>query len=70
MSVTPEDMNGLMLGGDHAIALENGRLLVGGMFSYTHSELDARTSDGKVDSLGLGVYTTGCITAVTMWMAC
>ncbi|MEM8026703.1 autotransporter outer membrane beta-barrel domain-containing protein [Morganella morganii] len=53
-----QDMNGLMLGGDHAIALENGRLLVGGMFSYTHSELDARTSDGKVDSLGLGVYTT------------
>ena len=24
-----QDMNGLMLGGDHAIALENGRLLVG-----------------------------------------
>ncbi|GKX58319.1 autotransporter outer membrane beta-barrel domain-containing protein [Leminorella grimontii] len=53
-----QDMNGVMLGGDHAIALDNGRLLVGGMFSYTHSELDARTSDGKVDSYAIGLYTT------------
>lgn len=53
-----QDMNGVMLGGDHAIALDNARLLIGGMFSYTHSELDASSSDGKVDSYALGLYTT------------
>lgn len=53
-----QDMNGVMLGGDHAIALENSRLLLGSMFSYTHSELDAHSSDGKVDSYALGLYGT------------
>lgn len=53
-----QDMNGVMLGGDRAIALENSRLLLGSMFSYTHSSLDARSSDGKVDSYALGFYGT------------
>lgn len=53
-----QDMNGVMLGGDHAIELTDARLLIGGLFSYTHSELDSRSGDGKVDSYGLGVYTT------------
>ncbi|GKX62727.1 autotransporter outer membrane beta-barrel domain-containing protein [Pragia fontium] len=53
-----QDMNGVMLGGDRAIELEGSRLLIGGLFSYTHSKLDSRSGDGKVDSYGLGVYTT------------
>ncbi|WP_261822405.1 autotransporter outer membrane beta-barrel domain-containing protein [Pragia fontium] len=53
-----QDMNGVMLGGDHAIELQGSRLLIGGLFSYTHSKLDSRSGDGKVDSYGLGVYTT------------
>ncbi|SUB82760.1 Adhesin/invasin TibA autotransporter precursor [Pragia fontium] len=53
-----QDMNGVMLGGDRAIELQGSRLLIGGLFSYTHSKLDSRSGDGKVDSYGLGVYTT------------
>ncbi|WP_140917864.1 autotransporter outer membrane beta-barrel domain-containing protein [Limnobaculum xujianqingii] len=53
-----QDMNGVMLGGDHGIELDGGRLIIGGLFSYTHSELDSRSGDGKVDSYALGLYTT------------
>ncbi|MDR0805162.1 MAG: autotransporter outer membrane beta-barrel domain-containing protein [Enterobacteriaceae bacterium] len=53
-----QDMNGVMLGGDHTVELENARLLLGGLFSYTHSELDSHHGDGSVDSYGLGAYAT------------
>ncbi len=53
-----QDMNGVMLGGDKRITLTDGQLLLGGMVSYTRSSLDASSTNGKVDSFGIGAYLT------------
>ncbi|XDZ52782.1 autotransporter outer membrane beta-barrel domain-containing protein [Neisseriaceae bacterium CLB008] len=53
-----QDLSGIMVGGDRAIELDDARLHLGGLFSFSHSKLDAEHSDGKVDSYALGLYAT------------
>lgn len=53
-----QDLNGVMFGIDRNIALDNSQVIAGGMMSYSRSDLSASSTDGKVDSYGLGAYLT------------
>ncbi|MBO1240777.1 autotransporter outer membrane beta-barrel domain-containing protein, partial [Bordetella holmesii] len=53
-----QTMNGFMVGADRQFDLQTARLFVGGLFSYSDSDLKADDSRGKVDSYALGMYTT------------
>lgn len=54
-----QNTNGVVLGADHALALDNGQFLLGGMISYSKSDIDYRTAgDGTVDSYSAGLYGT------------
>lgn len=54
-----QDTNGFVMGADKSIKRGDADLLVGGMASYTHADIDYnRGGDGKVDSYALGLYGT------------
>ncbi|MBN6598439.1 autotransporter outer membrane beta-barrel domain-containing protein [Citrobacter sedlakii] len=53
-----QDMNGVMLGGDKRFSLESSALIMGSMVSYTRSDLDSSSTQGKADSYGVGLYAT------------
>ncbi|WP_434777767.1 autotransporter outer membrane beta-barrel domain-containing protein [Neisseria sp. Ec49-e6-T10] len=54
-----QDMNGFMIGADHAWARDNGTLYLGFMTGYSQSDIDfKRHGDGTVDSYTVGGYLT------------
>ncbi|PHI29104.1 autotransporter outer membrane beta-barrel domain-containing protein [Budvicia aquatica] len=54
-----QDMNGVMLGVDHAISQTGGRLVIGSQVSYSRSDLNySGGGDGTVDSYSVGLYST------------
>lgn len=54
-----QDMNGIMLGVDHAISQSGGRIIIGSQVSYTRSDLNySGGGDGTVDSYSVGLYST------------
>ncbi|POT57209.1 autotransporter outer membrane beta-barrel domain-containing protein [Citrobacter amalonaticus] len=53
-----QDMNGVMLGGDKRFDLESSALMAGGMASYTRSDLNSSSTNGKADSYGVALYAT------------
>ncbi|NDJ56697.1 autotransporter outer membrane beta-barrel domain-containing protein [Enterobacteriaceae bacterium 4M9] len=53
-----QDTSGVILGGDKRLALSNSTLLLGAMASFTRSDINSSSANGKVDSYGLGLYAT------------
>ena len=54
-----QDTNGVVLGGDKSFRRDGADLLVGGMMSYSRSDIDySRGGSGNVDSYALGIYGT------------
>lgn len=54
-----QDMNGFVIGGDHAFMQESGVLYLGAMIGYSRSDIDLRRGGkGNVDSYTLASYAT------------